>query len=252
LNQKKNRLDKALLDRGLASTRSKAQELIRDGHVLLRGKPCKQTGKIVEEGDAIEILKNEHPFVSRGGVKLEGALAAFSIEPEGKRVLDIGQSTGGFTDCLLHQGASSIVGIEVGHSQLDPKLRGDPRVRCLEKTDIRLLDPDLVAPRFSLVVIDLSFISLNLVLPAVCKFLDEMADVIALVKPQFELDSSKVGGGGIVRREEDRLKVIEVRKRFCEDLGFTVAGEFLSSITGGDGNQETFLHLKWHSSKIEN
>ncbi len=252
MNQKKNRLDKVLLQRGLASTRSKAQELIRGGHVLLRGNLCMQSGKIVEEGDEVKILKEEHPYVSRGGVKLEGALEAFSMKPKGKRVLDVGQSTGGFTQCLLNFGASSVVGVEVGHSQLDPQLKEDSRVLCLEKTDIRRLDPKTMGPKFSLVVIDLSFISLKLVLPAVREFLDAKADVIALVKPQFELEPSKIGGGGIVRKLEDRLSVIEEIKRFCEGLGFTLAGEFLSSIEGGDGNQETFLHLKWHSSKIEN
>ncbi len=250
MNPTKIRLDKFLLENGLASTRSKAQELIRGEKVQVDGKICTQTGKMVGQDSRVELLSSEHPYVSRGGVKLEGALRDFSLAVKGKVALDLGQSTGGFTECLLHQGAREVIGVDVGHSQLHPTLRTHPNVKFLEKTDIRDLSLDALNQKFALVVADLSFISVEAYLPALCKFLETNADVVVLLKPQFEVDPSLLGGGGILRNTKERLRIIEARKQFCRGLGFTVAGVSDSKVAGGDGNQETFLHLKWLSSKI--
>lgn len=250
MNPTKIRLDKFLLENGLASTRAKAQELIRGEKVLLDGKVCVQTGKLVGPNSRVELLSAEHPYVSRGGVKLAGALRDFSLDVTGITALDLGQSTGGFTECLLLQGALEVFGVDVGHSQLHPTLRAHPKVKFWEKTDIRALSADAFARQFSLVVADLSFISIEAYLPALCKFLEPNADVVVLLKPQFEVDPALLGGGGILRNEKERLRIIEARKQFCRGLGFTVAGVSDSKVAGGDGNQETFLHLKWPSSKI--
>jgi 23S rRNA (cytidine1920-2'-O)/16S rRNA (cytidine1409-2'-O)-methyltransferase len=242
------RLDLTLIERGLVSTRTKAQDLIRQGKVLVNGKVIKQPGFDVEAAAEVSLTEAEHPYVSRGGLKLAAALDAFGIPVTGVRALDIGQSTGGFTHCLLLRGALQVTGVDVGQGQLAPSLKEDSRVVCLEHQDIRRLNPSDAGAPFSLVVMDLSFISLGLVIPVLPAFLAADAHVVALVKPQFEVGREGVGSGGIVRdatlREAALLKVEEL----CCVNGFTVTGKIPSPIEGGDGNQEFLLHLRWRSN----
>lgn len=242
----KSRLDLLLLEKGLASTRTKAQELIRNGKVLVNGKVCRQPGEKLGEGDSIALTEREHPYVSRGGLKLQGALENFSIPVQGARAIDIGQSTGGFTHCLLMNGAAEVVGVEVGHGQLAESLRADPRVRTLEHQDVRDLNTEL--GRFEICVVDLSFISLTLVIPKLSAFLAEGARAILLVKPQFEVGPENLGSGGIVRDAAQRESALKKVERACREAGFTVAGSMESPVEGGDGNKEYLLYLRWPSS----
>lgn len=242
----KSRLDLALMDRKLASTRTKAQDLIRNAKVLVNGEVCDHPGEKVSVDSVIELVEQEHPYVSRGGLKMEGAIKAFGLSLAGRRALDVGQSTGGFTHCLLMNGVAEVVGVEVGHGQIAEVLRADARVRTLERQDIRGLKPEIGA--FSICVVDLSFISLTLVVPKLSVFLERGADVILLVKPQFEVGPENLGSGGIVRDpglREDALKKVE---RACWEAGFTVAGSVDSPVEGGDGNKEYLLHMRWLSS----
>lgn len=240
----RQRLDLLLLQKGLASTRTKAQELIREGKVLVAGKVLRSPGEKLAADADIRVEGAEHPYVSRGGLKLEAALEEFSLNVAGHRVLDIGQSTGGFTDCLLKRGASAVVGIEVGQGQLDPSLRADARVSTVEKQDIRKLAPERIAPSFDRFVIDVSFISLRLVLPALPPFLSEVAEGVMLFKPQFEVGPDKIGSGGIVRDAAAREAALAEFESLCPSWGFTVAGKIPSPVKGGDGNLEVLLHLK--------
>lgn len=242
----KSRLDLALLDRKLASTRTKAQELIRNGKVLVNGKVSDHPGEKISEDCMIELVEQEHPYVSRGGLKMEGAIKAFGLSVAGRRALDVGQSTGGFTHCLLMNGAAEVVGVEVGHGQIAEALRGDPRVRTLEHQDIRELKPEIGS--FSVCTVDLSFISLTLVIPKLPAFLDPGADLILLVKPQFEVGPENLGSGGIVRDPKLREGALKKVEQACRDAGFTVAGSADSPVEGGDGNREYLLHLRWRSS----
>jgi 23S rRNA (cytidine1920-2'-O)/16S rRNA (cytidine1409-2'-O)-methyltransferase len=238
------RLDLLLLELGLASTRTKAQELIAAGKVAVAGKIVRRSGEKVKAGSPIQLSEPEHPYVSRGGLKLAAALDHFQIEPKGERVLDVGQSTGGFTHCLLLRGAAKVVGVEVGIGQLATILRADPRVECHEKADIRSIGPEILAPAFAFFVADLSFISLSLVLPHLPPLLGERAAGVVLVKPQFELGPDRVGAGGIVRDAAAREEAVERIRRASEAAGFTVAGVLPSPIAGGDGNLEFLLHLR--------
>jgi len=190
--------------------------------------------------------KETHPYVSRGGVKLEHALKEFKIEVEGKVALDVGASTGGFTDCLLKHGANKVYAVDVGYGQLDWKLRKDPRVIVVERTNIRYLTPEKLYgrdPKADLAAIDVSFISLSNVLPSVFELLTKEAEVVALVKPQFEARREQVERGGIVRDEKVRQEVIEKVKTAAEKLGFAVKGTARSPIEGADGNIEFLIHL---------
>jgi 23S rRNA (cytidine1920-2'-O)/16S rRNA (cytidine1409-2'-O)-methyltransferase len=181
------------------------------------------------------------PYVSRGGLKLAAALDAFGFSPEGRVALDLGASTGGFTDVLLTRGAAKVYAVDVGHAQLDQRLRADPRVVVLEATDARSLDPSLVAERVSAIVADVSFISLTLVLPAALKLAEPDAWLVALVKPQFEAGRDAVGKGGIVRDAARRKKAVAKVRDFIEKAGWTVAGEIASPIRGGSGNEEFLI-----------
>lgn len=245
---KTNRLDLLLLVKGLASTRTKAQDLIANGKVKVDGLIVTKAGAKFPSSAAIEITESEHPYVSRGGLKLKAALSQFAIAVKGLRVLDIGQSTGGFTHCLLLEGAESVVGVEVGTGQLAEVLRASPRVKTFEKQDMRTLSPLTVGTPFPLFVMDLSFISATLVLPVLPAFLAPTAEGIILVKPQFELSPEEIGSGGIVRNAEFRQSALERVKRAAENLKFTVAGTMPSPIPGGDGNEEYLMHLRWVSS----
>jgi 23S rRNA (cytidine1920-2'-O)/16S rRNA (cytidine1409-2'-O)-methyltransferase len=239
------RADQLLVDRGLAATRSQAQRLIAAGARWHDGRGWRAVAKNGDElpADArIELASDaEARYVSRGGLKLQGALAAAGLDPRGWRCLDVGQSTGGFTDCLLQRGAAHVTGVDVGHGQLHERLRADPRVACLEKVNARALDAAQAGVGYDLAVGDLSFISLTLVLPAVAPLLKAGGRLLMLVKPQFELQPGQLGKGGIVR-DDTLYPVVERRIRdACAGCGLRVDGWFDSPIRGGDGNREFFV-----------
>jgi 23S rRNA (cytidine1920-2'-O)/16S rRNA (cytidine1409-2'-O)-methyltransferase len=239
----KARLDVALVDRGLAPSRERARALILGGHVTIDGQVVSKAGAPVKPDARIELATPDHPYVGRGGVKLAGALDAFAIDPAGRRALDVGASTGGFTDVLLQRGAVSVIAIDVGRGQLDWRLRSDPRVLVHEGVNARLLTPDDVPHRVSLVVIDVAFISLRHILPALPPFLDSAADLVALVKPQFEAGRDEVGKHGIVSDPAVHEAVIARVTDAAAACGLTRVAMAPSAITGATGNQEFFLHL---------
>lgn len=239
------RADQLLVERGLAASRSQAQRLIAAGVRWRSGGDWKAVAKNGDElPDAAELLlldDAESRFVSRGGLKLDGALAATGLDVSGWRCLDVGQSTGGFTDCLLQRGAAHVTGVDVGHGQLHQRLRGDTRVTCIEKCNARELSAQQVGQGFDLVVGDLSFISLTLVLPAIVPLLKSGGQLLMLAKPQFELQPHQIAKGGIVR-DAALYADVEARLRAaCESLGLRVTGWLDSPITGGDGNREFFI-----------
>jgi 23S rRNA (cytidine1920-2'-O)/16S rRNA (cytidine1409-2'-O)-methyltransferase len=247
------RADQLLVERGLAASRSQAVRLIagglrwRDAGTSDAWRSVVKNKDDVPESAELELADAaEARYVSRGGLKLEGALAESGIDPSGKLCLDVGQSTGGFTDCLLQRDAAKVVGVDVGHGQLHARLREDERVVAIEGVNARALSPDDLEEegesRFDLIVGDLSFISLTLVLPAVVEFLADDGRLLMLVKPQFELQPGQVGKGGIVR-DESMYAVVEKRLHdACEALGLRVVQWFDSPIAGGDGNREFFIH----------
>ena len=243
------RLDSLLTQKGLAPSRTAAQRMIQAGRVLLDGNPALKAALEVTADARVEVVADaDDRFVSRGGLKLAGALAATGLPVVGKTCLDIGQSTGGFTDCLLQAGARHVVGVDVGHSQLHPRLADDPRVRALEGINCRTLSAAVLGPAFpasgfDLIVGDLSFISLTLILPNLPALLADGGHLLLLVKPQFEVGAGKVGKGGIVR-DATLYGDVERRLRQCaRDNGFVVRGWLDSPITGGDGNREFFIWL---------
>jgi 23S rRNA (cytidine1920-2'-O)/16S rRNA (cytidine1409-2'-O)-methyltransferase len=240
------RADQLLVERGLAATRSQAQRLIASGvrwHGARGWQAVAKNGDDIPNEAQIELLDDaEARYVSRGGLKLEGALVRAGVDVRGRTCLDVGQSTGGFTDCLLQHGAARVVGVDVGHGQLHDKVRNDPRVVAIEKLNARELDRDRVGGDFDVAVGDVSFISLTLVLPAVVPLLKHGATVLMLVKPQFELQPAQIGKGGIVT-DSSLYAVVEQRIRdCCAQLGLQVQDWFDSPIAGGDGNREFFIH----------
>lgn len=237
----KERLDNLLVSRGLVPTRAKAKGIILAGEVLVDGVQVDKAGTAVSLDANIE-LKTTIPYVSRGGFKLAGALEQFQLDVTGKICADVGACTGGFTDVLLQSGAKQVFAIDVGYGQLDWKLRKDDRVTVLERTNARYLEA-LDAP-VSFVVIDVSFISLKLILPAVKKWLDEEADIVALIKPQFEAGRSQVGKGGIVRDTAVHLQVLEDILQWTADQDLGAQGLTRSSIKGTDGNVEFLIWLQ--------
>ena len=245
------RADQLLLDRGLAASRSQAQRLITSGVEWRLGtKPWQRVSKNGDElplPSELRLLDTaEARYVSRGGLKLEGALLSSGLSAQGLRCLDVGQSTGGFTDCLLQQGAAQVVGLDVGHGQLHPRLRDDARVVCVERINARELEindarvPD-GALGFDLVVGDLSFISLTLVLPALLPLLKKGGALLMLVKPQFELQPSDIGKGGLVKDEASYVQVEARLREACAALNLNVLGYWPSAIAGGDGNKEFWI-----------
>ena len=245
------RADQLLVERGLAASRSQAQRLIAAGVRWFDGlswKRVAKNGDELPETAQIELLDTaESRYVSRGGLKLEGALRAGGLDVAGWRCLDVGQSTGGFTDCLLQHGAAAVTGVDVGHGQLHPKLRQDARVTAIEKLNARELDVRQVGRDFDLVTGDLSFISLTLVMPALVPLLKTGGHLLMLAKPQFELQPGQVGKGGVVR-DADCYPLVEQRLRdACAALDLQVIGWYDSPIAGGDGNREFFLHAKSRS-----
>ena len=241
---KKMRADMALVERGLAPSREKARALILAGEVLGGDRPLAKAGDLVSPDAELRLRSQPLPFVSRGGLKLAKALEAFEIAVGGRVALDVGASTGGFTDCLLQHGAVRVYCIDVGHGQLHEKIARDPRVVAHDRTNIRHVASGFLPEMPSLVAIDVSFIALRLVLPAVQALAAPDADVIALVKPQFEVGRTKVGKGGIVRDESARLEALEGVAQAATSLGFSLRGHITSPITGAKGNVEFLLHLR--------
>jgi len=237
------RADLALVEQGLAPSREKARALILAGEILAGDRPVDKAGDLVPADAPLRLRSAPMPFVSRGGLKLAHALATFGVDPRGKVAVDIGASTGGFTDCLLQAGAARVFCVDVGYGQLDPKVAGDARVQVFDRTNIRNAPADLLPRRAELAVIDVSFISLALVLPALRAHLEPGAPVVALVKPQFEVGRAHVGKGGIVRDEEARARALREVAETARQLGYEVRGDTVSPITGGKGNVEYLLYL---------
>jgi 23S rRNA (cytidine1920-2'-O)/16S rRNA (cytidine1409-2'-O)-methyltransferase len=233
----KERLDKLLVARGLADTRAKAQSLILAGHVFSGEIRLEKAGHLVHEDLPLSV-KEQPPFVGRGGLKLAEALRHFQITVRGMHCLDIGASTGGFTDCLLQHGASHVVALDVGHGQLDWKIRQDARVEVRENVNARFLTPEDFARRFQLVVADVSFISLTKILPVVPPLLETCGLVVTLIKPQFEVGRMEVGKGGVVRDEAAQQRVVWEITSFAEERGLRTRGVTDSPILGADGNRE--------------
>jgi 23S rRNA (cytidine1920-2'-O)/16S rRNA (cytidine1409-2'-O)-methyltransferase len=239
----KKRLDVALVDRGLAASRERARALILAGQVTVDGQSVSKAGAPVAADARIQLTLPDHPWASRGGVKLAHALDVFRVDPRGRRALDVGASTGGFTDVLLQRGAESVIALDVGHGQLDWKLRNDARVIVREGVNARALTRDDVPHTISLVVIDVAFISLRLIFPALPPFLDRGGDILALVKPQFEAGREQVGRHGIVTDPAVHDAVIARVSEMAAVSGLIRRGMTPSPITGATGNQEFFLHL---------
>jgi 23S rRNA (cytidine1920-2'-O)/16S rRNA (cytidine1409-2'-O)-methyltransferase len=244
MNPKKEklRLDRLLVERGLAESREKAQAIIAAGQVLVNGQRLDKAGMSVQGDAEIRITGEALPFVSRGGLKLAAALKQFRISVEGRTALDIGASTGGFTDCLLQHGCGKVYAVDVGYGQMAWKLRQDPRVVVIERTNIRVMEPSLIPERVDIAVIDVSFISLEKVIPAVMNFLKKGSELVALIKPQFEAGRDRVGKGGIVRDEATRNAVVRKIEEFVKSAGFEVKGVIPSPITGQDGNVEFLIY----------
>ena len=240
--KRKERLDRLLVERGFVSSREKAQAAILAGQVLVKGQVVAKPHALI--GPEVEVaLKAEEPYVSRGGLKLKGALETFGIKVEGRICLDVGASTGGFTDCLLQEGAGRVYAVDVGYGQLHHRLRQDPRVVVLERTNIRYLPPERLPERPSLATIDVSFISLRLVLPPVVALLQDPVEIVALVKPQFEVGKGQVERGGVVKDPgKHRAVLLQVGKR-AEALGLRVLGVIPSPLLGPKGNREFLVHL---------
>ena len=240
----KTRLDVLLVDRNLAPSRQRAQALIMAGKVLVNQVPITKPGTRIRISDSISLKGTDSPYVSRGGIKLAHALSAFNLNVDGQICMDVGASTGGFTDCLLQAGASKVLAVDVGYGQLAWKLRQDPRVVTLERTNIRNLTIDKVPFPIDFASIDVSFISLRIVLPAIQKFLGDDARIVALIKPQFEVGKELVGKGGVVKDPHLHEDVIQSLKQFCITSGIQVLGLTTSPITGPKGNKEFLIHLK--------
>ena len=242
---KKIRLDLLLVDRGICQTRERARALIMSGAVLVGETKMDKAGTLVSQDAEIRIEGEDNPYVSRGGLKLKGALTAFDINVRGLVALDVGASTGGFTDCLLQEGARKVYAIDVGYGQLAWKLRTDERIVNLERTNVRYFQGSEIKDTIDLATIDASFISLRLVIPAVQRLLKkDNAIVLALIKPQFEAGRDEVEKHGVIRNPEVHERVIEGIKKFCGELGLSVVGICESPLTGPKGNREFFIYLK--------
>jgi 23S rRNA (cytidine1920-2'-O)/16S rRNA (cytidine1409-2'-O)-methyltransferase len=260
----KDRLDRILVLKGLVKSRELAKALIIEGKVFIKGQKITKAGSLIEDTSEIILKEAGMPYVSRGGLKLDAAINYFKICITDKVVMDVGASTGGFTDCLLKMGAKKVYSIDVGYGQLAWSLRNDPRVIVMERTNIRNLEKtvdnlkhpskytkkgvndfdDLMNRNIDIATIDVSFISLIKVVPEVFKFLKEKGEVLALIKPQFEVGKGEVGKGGIVREEEKRIKAVKSVQEKLEELGVKTIGIFKSPLPGQKGNIEYFIYMK--------
>ena len=239
----KKRLDVLLVEQGYADTRTKAQAIIMSGMVYVDGQKADKPGTSYEEHVALEVRGAACPYVSRGGLKLEKALRDFGVDPSGYVCSDSGASTGGFTDCLLQKGASKVFAIDVGYGQLDWKIRSDPRVVVMERTNIRYVTPEQLGEPLDLSVIDVSFISLKIVLPVIKTFLKSTGQVLCLIKPQFEAGKEKVGKKGVVREPETHKEVLDHFVELADSLEFKILGLTFSPVKGPEGNIEFLGHL---------
>ena len=264
---KKVRLDNLLVEKGLVESREKARALILAGNVLINEIKANKPGTFINPDASLKVL-HKMPYVSRGGLKFEAALKNFNIDVNDKIAMDVGASTGGFTDCLLQHGAKKVYAVDVGYGQLDWKLRNDQRVILLEKTNIRYLDEivrnqpphatrrgeksvirgeefeDLIKNNIDIATVDVSFISLLKVIPKITEFLKKDGEIIALIKPQFEVGRKDVGKGGVVKDESKRLEVIEKISKEMDNMGLEVKGIIKSPLVGPKGNIEYFIYLK--------
>jgi 23S rRNA (cytidine1920-2'-O)/16S rRNA (cytidine1409-2'-O)-methyltransferase len=241
----KVRIDKLLVERGLAPSRERAQAMILAGRVLVKEQKVEKAGTSVEPDAPIRLLGEDPRYVSRGGLKLEKALEHWRLDPAGRTCMDVGASTGGFTDCLLQHGAARVFAIDTGYGQFDARLRQDPRVRLLEKTNARYLKREDVGESASLLAMDVSFISATLVLPAVIATCARPLDAIILVKPQFEAGRKSVGKGGIVRDEEAQRAAVEKVRKALVELGAASTDAIESPILGAEGNREFLLYARF-------
>jgi len=247
MGKQRSRLDIVLVERGLAASRERARALILAGQVRVNGHIVTKAGHGVAPDADVALVEPDHPYVGRGGVKLAHALDAFAIDPNGRVALDVGASTGGFTDVLLRRGAARVVALDVGHGQLDWALRNDPRVFVIERVNARTLTADQLPAEvraFDIITMDLSFISARQVLPAITPFLAPRGDAVVLVKPQFEAGRDEVGKGGLVRDAAIHARVIDEVAGAADALGLTRVAVTESPITGAEGNREYFLHLR--------
>jgi 23S rRNA (cytidine1920-2'-O)/16S rRNA (cytidine1409-2'-O)-methyltransferase len=240
----KLRADVAVFEQGLSPSRERARALILAGEVLCDDRPVQKAGEVVPASAVLRLRGEPMPYVSRGGLKLAHAIDTFAVKVGGAVAVDIGASTGGFTDCLLQRGAARVYCVDVGHGQLDWKIASDPRVVVIDRTNIRHLPAGRIPEPCTLAVVDVSFISLRLVLPTLPALLVPGAPVLALVKPQFEVGKGKVGKGGIVRNDADRRQAVADVAAAARALGFAVLGETTSPITGGKGNVEFLIHFR--------
>lgn len=233
-----------MVDKGLVQSRERARALILAGGVLVDGRIIDKAGEMVDASAEISLKGKDIPYVSRGGLKLEKALDEFNIDVAGKAAMDVGASTGGFTDCLLQLGAKRVYAIDVGYGQLDLKLRNDPRVVNIERQNIRYLERAKIPEPVDIATIDASFISLTKVIPKVLEFIKGNGELIALIKPQFEVGKGEVGKGGVVRDEAKQMAVVEKIKGFCEEIGLTVIGVVESPVLGPKGNREFLIYAR--------
>lgn len=239
----KKRLDVLLVEQGYADSRTKAQAIIMSGMVYVDGQKADKPGMSFEENVALEVRGASCPYVSRGGLKLEKALRDFGVNPKDYVCSDSGASTGGFTDCLLQQGAKKVFAIDVGYGQLDWKIRSDPRVVVMERTNVRYVTPEQLGEPLDLSVIDVSFISLKIVLPVIKTFLKPDGQVLCLIKPQFEAGKEKVGKKGVVREPKTHIEVLDNFVSLVHSLDFKILGLTFSPVKGPEGNIEFLGHL---------
>lgn len=244
----KERIDKLMVERGLADSRTRAQALILAGQVLARDQRIDKPGQLLDPSVEIRIKGETLRYASRGGLKLEAALREFKIDPNDKTCIDVGASTGGFTDCLLQQGAQRVWAVDVGHNQLVWRLRQDPRVVSLEGMNARELSLDQFPLRFQIATVDVSFISLSLIFPALYPCLNKAADCVVLVKPQFEVGKGEVGRGGIVTDPMKHRAVLRKIDNAAITTGFSTIGLIVSPILGAEGNREFLMHLRTPSA----
>jgi len=245
LAAKRERIDALLVERGLAASRDRAKRLLLAGQVLVDDKVVDKAGTRVSVEAAIRLRGADHPFASRGGLKLAGLLAELALDVTGMHCLDVGASTGGFTDCLLQRGAATVVAVDVGTNQLHNKLRQDPRVLSLEQTDIRSVETAQLPRAIELVVVDASFISLRLLLAPIAALIELGVPVLALVKPQFEVGKEQISRGGVVKDEALRAQAVDAIAAVAESLGFAVEARVESQLPGArSGNREVFLMVR--------
>ena len=248
--EQKIRLDVAVLERGLSESRAKAGALIMAGQVYVNGQKATKAGLTVKDSDKIEVRGEKMPFVSRGGYKLDKAVKAFHLQLQDCVCMDIGASTGGFSDCMLQNGAKKVYAVDVGYGQLAWKLRTDERVVNMERTNFRYLTPDDIAEQLDFASVDVSFISLKIILPVLYSLLREGGEAVCLIKPQFEAGKENVGKKGVVRDPSVHAEVVETITQFAFDTGFSVLHLSFSPIKGPEGNIEYLMHIKKEKEPI--